>query len=100
VKTDKLASGMKNRDERSREWEILIAEALAKIEPTDPLRLAKPTARRNFFTDRDETDPLPQVVVWSGRSVHKRHDERARETGDWWGASSEYRVCVYLPSGV
>ena len=43
----KRDSGMKGRDERSRGMEILIAEALAKIKPSEPLRLAKQAARRN-----------------------------------------------------
>jgi hypothetical protein len=41
----KRESGMKGRGDRSRGMEALNAEALAKIEPTDPLRLAKQAAR-------------------------------------------------------
>ena len=42
----KRGSGMKGQDERSRGMEILIDEALAKIKPTQPLRLGKQAARR------------------------------------------------------
>ena len=43
----KRGSGMKGRGDRSIGIEIRIADALAKINPTDPLILAKPAARRN-----------------------------------------------------
>jgi hypothetical protein len=39
---------MKDRGGRSREMEALNAEALAKIEPTDPSRIAKQAARRKI----------------------------------------------------
>jgi hypothetical protein len=39
---------MKGRDDRSSGIEIRIADALAKINPTDPLILAKQDARRNL----------------------------------------------------
>ena len=38
---------MKGRVDKSREIEILMAEALTKVKPTEPLRLAKQAARRN-----------------------------------------------------
>jgi hypothetical protein len=37
----KHGSGIKDRDDRSRGIEIHIADALAKINPTDPLILVK-----------------------------------------------------------
>jgi hypothetical protein len=43
----KRGSGVKDRDDRSSGTEMRIAEALAKINPTDPLILAKQAARRN-----------------------------------------------------
>jgi hypothetical protein len=43
----KHGSGIKDRDDKSSGIEIRIAEALAKINPTDPLILAKQAARRN-----------------------------------------------------
>ncbi len=43
----KRGSGIKGRDDKSSSIEIRIAEALAKINPTDPLILAKQAARRN-----------------------------------------------------
>ena len=42
----KRGSGIKGRDERSSGIEIGIADALAKINPTDPLILGKKTVRR------------------------------------------------------
>ncbi len=39
--------GMNDPEERSRGIETLIAEAVAKIKPTEPFRLAKQAARRN-----------------------------------------------------
>ncbi len=44
----KGGSGIKGRDDRSSGIEILIADALAKINPTDPLILAKQAAWRNL----------------------------------------------------
>jgi len=44
----KRSSGIKGRDDRSSGIEILIADDLAKIKPTDPLILAKQAARRNL----------------------------------------------------
>ena len=44
----KRGSGIKDRDDRSIGIEIRIAEDLAKINPTDPLILAKQAARRNL----------------------------------------------------
>ena len=42
----KHSSGIKGRDDKSSGIEILIAEAFAKINPTDPLRLAQETTGR------------------------------------------------------
>ena len=42
----KHGSGIKDRDDRSSGIEIHIADALAKINPTDPLILGKKTVRR------------------------------------------------------
>ena len=44
----KHSSGIKDRDDRSSGIEIRMADALAKINPTDPLILAKQAARRNL----------------------------------------------------
>ena len=44
----KRGSGIKDRDDRSSGIEIRIADALAKINPTDPLILAKEAPRRNL----------------------------------------------------
>jgi hypothetical protein len=50
----KRGSGIKGRDDRSSGIEIRIADALAKINPTDPFILAKQAARRNLNC----SDPL------------------------------------------
>ena len=42
----KHGSGIKDRDDRSSGIEIRIAEALVKINPTDPLILVKQAVRR------------------------------------------------------
>jgi hypothetical protein len=42
----KHGSGIKDRDDRSSGIEILMADAFAKINPTDTLRLVKQAARR------------------------------------------------------
>ena len=42
----KHGNGIKDRDDKSSDIEILMAEAFAKFNPTDPLRLAKQAARR------------------------------------------------------
>jgi hypothetical protein len=42
----KHGSGIKVRDDKSSGIEILMADAFAKINPTDPFRLAKQAARR------------------------------------------------------
>ncbi len=44
----KRGSGIKGRDDRSSGIEIRIADALAKINLTDPLILEKQAARRNL----------------------------------------------------
>jgi hypothetical protein len=44
----KHGSGIKGRDDKSSGIEIRMTDALAKINPTDPLILAKQAARRNL----------------------------------------------------
>jgi hypothetical protein len=44
----KLGCGIKGRDDRSSGIEIRIADVLSKINPTDPLILAKKDERRNL----------------------------------------------------
>ena len=51
----KRGSGIKGRDDRSSGIEIRIAEALSKINPTDPLILAKQY-------EEIETVPIPLVT--------------------------------------
>jgi hypothetical protein len=42
----KHGGGIKDLDDKSRGMEILMAQAFARIKPTDPLILAKHAARR------------------------------------------------------
>ena len=44
----KHGSGIKDRDDKSSGVEIRMTEAFTKINPTDPLILAKQAARRNL----------------------------------------------------
>jgi hypothetical protein len=64
----KHGSGIKDRDDRSSGIEIRIAEALAKINPTDPLILVKETARRNQNCSDSSGNSLTRTKV-SYRSV-------------------------------
>ena len=51
----KRGRGRKGLDDKSRGMEILMTEAFAKINPTDPLILPKQAERRN------ESDRIPPV---------------------------------------
>ena len=42
----KRGRGIKDLDDKSKGMEILMTDAFAKINPTDPLILAKPAVRR------------------------------------------------------
>jgi hypothetical protein len=42
----KSGKGIKDRDDRSRGIEILMSDGFAKINPTEPLRLARQIVRR------------------------------------------------------
>jgi hypothetical protein len=55
----KHCNGIKVREDRSRGIEILIDDTFAKINPTDPLRLAKQTARKK------RKFPIPPVLHWT-----------------------------------
>ena len=44
----KRGNGIKDRDDKSSGIEIRMTDALAKINPTDPLILPKQAARRNL----------------------------------------------------
>ena len=65
----KRGSGMNDQDERSREMEIRMSEALAKIKSSEPLILAKPTAQRT------EPDQTPRKFIYPEQIPH---DERVR----------------------
>ena len=52
----KRGSGGKGRDDKSNGIEILMGEAFAKINRTDPLILARKQREEN------EIDPIPRVV--------------------------------------
>ena len=61
---------MKGRGGRSRGMEALNAEALAKIEPTDPLRIAKQAARRKIES-RSAMHPRTKHVLVLGEASSK-----------------------------
>ncbi len=70
----KRGSGIKDRDDRSRGIEILIADALVKINPTDPLILAKQATRRNLNCS-DSSGPVShqsEPRIHGGRAEKKR----------------------------
>ncbi len=52
----KNGSGIKDQEDKSSGIEILITETFTKINPTEPLRLAKEAVEGN------EIDPIPPVV--------------------------------------
>jgi hypothetical protein len=58
----KHGSGIKGRDDRSRGIEIRISEALVKINPTDPLILAKQPPGRNLNCS-DSSDSSLTVYI-------------------------------------
>ncbi len=57
----KRGSGIKGRDDRSSGIEIRITEALAKINPTDPLILGKQAVRRNLNCSDSSGNSLDRV---------------------------------------
>ena len=59
----KRGSGIKGRDDRSNGIEVLIADVLAKINPTDPLILAKQAARRNRNCSDSSGNSLARTEV-------------------------------------
>ncbi len=60
----KHGGGIEGHDDRSSGIEIRIAEALAKINPTDPLILAKQAARRNLNCSDSSGNLLARVFVY------------------------------------
>ncbi len=62
---------MKDRVDKSRGIVTLMTETLSEIKPTEPLRLVKPTARRN------ETDQIPWTIL---RPKHYPHGEHVRKS--------------------
>ncbi len=69
----KHSSGIKDRDDRSSGIEIRIAEALAKINPTDPLILAKQAARRNLNCSDSSGNSLVRAEAsrWACRNSRR-----------------------------
>jgi F0F1-type ATP synthase epsilon subunit len=69
----KHGSGIKDRDDRSSGIEILIAEGLAKINPTDPLILAKQAVRRNRNCSDSSGNSLTRVETsrWAYRNSRR-----------------------------
>ena len=79
----KRGSGIKDRDDRWSGIEILTADALDKIKPTDPLILAKQAARRNLnWSDSSgisldvqyESDPPEQGIrYWPSAGAQRQY---------------------------
>jgi hypothetical protein len=69
----KHGSGIKDRDDRSSGIEIRIAEALVKINPTDPLILEKKDARRNRNRSDSSGSSLARTEVsrWACRNSRR-----------------------------
>ncbi len=59
----KRGSGIKGRDDRSSGIKIRIVEVLAKINPTDPLILAKQAARRTLNCSDSSGNSLARAVL-------------------------------------
>jgi hypothetical protein len=67
----KHGSGIKGRDDKSNGIEIRIVDALAQINPTDPLILAKQPARRNLNCSDSSGISLARMkVIGSGRLIY------------------------------
>ena len=62
----KHGSDIKDRGDKSIGIEILMTEVFAKINPTDPLRLAKQATR---------IDPIPPVIHLTEQVLHGEHVE-------------------------
>ncbi len=69
----KHGSGIKDRDDRSSGIEIRIAEALAKINPTDPLILANQSDRRNLNCSDSSGNSLARTEAsrWSCKNSRR-----------------------------
>ena len=81
----KRGSGIKDRDERSKGIEILIADVFTKIKPTEPFRLTKQTDRRNrnWYDSSGSALARADVSRW-GYKKNKR-------------MKSSYSTCPRLP---
>jgi hypothetical protein len=67
----KHGNGIKDRDDRSNGIEILMADAFAKINPTDPWRLAKQVSAKKTKLIR----LIPLVIHWPEQMLHGAHAE-------------------------
>jgi hypothetical protein len=85
----KHGSGIKDRDDRSSGIEIRIADDLDKINPTDPLILAKQAVRRNLNCSDSSGNSLTRTEVsrWASRNSRRLK-------------SSEIRPAVSTPTGM
>ena len=78
----KCGGGTKDLDDKSIGMEILMTEAFAKINPTDPLKLAKQAARRKrnwkfpFLSSFSRwVDPVKQNIG-SVEGLHEAYDRK------------------------
>jgi len=60
-------NGVQDRDDKSIGIDILMTEAFAKINPTDPLRLSKQAARRKWNSSGSSWKP-----ILHGESMQKK----------------------------
>ncbi len=69
----KRGSGIKGRDDRSSGIEIRIADAFTKINPTDPLILAKQDVQRNLNCSDSSGISLPRAEAsrWACRNSRR-----------------------------
>jgi hypothetical protein len=66
----KHGSGIKGRDDKSSGIEIRLVDALAKINPTDPLILEKQAVHRNLNCSDSSGISLPRAEAsrWASRN--------------------------------
>jgi hypothetical protein len=80
----KHGSGIKGRDDRSSGIEIRISDTLAKINPTDPLILAKQAARRNLnCSDSSGTAGCKKRVTPEFSTFHFFHFSLYQDGTKW-----------------
>ena len=85
----KHGSGIKDRDDRSNGIEIRISEALAKINPTDPLILAKQAASRNLNCSDSSGNSLSRAEESFFRLFFSSSLGLVLESKSWWDTRAD-----------